>query len=210
MQRSGVLNLATLVLAAALAYSGIHAYDRPTWLLEVAPVLIGLPILYATWKKFPLTSLLYALLFAHALVLILGGMYTYARVPLGFELQHWLGLARNPYDKIGHFMQGLAPAIVAREILIRGQHIAGRKMLAFVVTCIVLAVSATYELIEWAVALLLGQGADEFLGTQGDVWDTQGDMFMALIGSVTALLALSRWHDRQIHTLTSTERAQSA
>lgn len=204
MARSGVLNLVTLVLAAALAYSGIHAHDRPTWFLEVAPVLIGLPILYATWKKFPLTSLLYTLLFAHALVLILGGMYTYARVPLGFELQHWLGLSRNPYDKIGHFMQGFAPAIVAREILIRGQHISGRKMLAFVVVCIVLAISATYELIEWAVALILGQGADEFLGTQGDVWDTQGDMFMALVGSVTALLALSRWHDHQIHTLTST------
>jgi putative membrane protein len=205
MRRSLVLNLATGLLALALVYSGIHAYDRPTWFLEVAPVLIGLPILYATWKKFPLTSLLYALLFAHALVLILGGMYTYARVPLGFELQHWLGLARNPYDKIGHFMQGLAPAIVAREILIRGQHIAGRKMLSFVVVCIVLAISATYELIEWAVALILGQGADEFLGTQGDVWDTQGDMFMALIGSVTALLALSHWHDRQIHTLASTQ-----
>jgi putative membrane protein len=182
-------------------YSGWKAYDRPTWLMEVAPVFIGLPILYATWQRFPLTNLLYALLFVHALVLILGGMYTYARVPLGFEMQQWLGLSRNPYDKIGHFMQGFVPAIVAREILLRGQHVQGHKMLTFVVVCIALAISATYELIEWVAALMLGQGADEFLGTQGDMWDTQSDMFMALVGSITALLALGRWHDRQIRKL---------
>jgi putative membrane protein len=202
-RRSTVLNAATGLLALALVYSGWQAYDRPTWLLEVAPALIGLPLLYATWRRFPLTSLLYALLFAHALVLIMGGMYTYARVPLGFEIQNWLGLSRNPYDKIGHFMQGFAPAVLAREILVRGQHVQGRKMLAFIVVCIVLAISATYELIEWAAALMLGLGADEFLGTQGDPWDTQSDMFMALVGAVTALLTLSRWHDRQIHAIHS-------
>jgi putative membrane protein len=201
LQRSTALNTATALLAFALFYSGWKTHDRPTWLMEVAPIFIGLPILYATWKRFALTNLLYVLLFAHALVLIVGGMYTYARVPLGFELQHWLGLSRNPYDKIGHFMQGFVPALLAREILVRKEHVQGRKMLAFIVVCIALAISATYELIEWAAALMLGQGADDFLGAQGDPWDTQSDMFMALIGSITALLTLRRWHDRQMRKL---------
>ncbi|MGE4356789.1 DUF2238 domain-containing protein, partial [Halothiobacillus sp.] len=127
--------------------------------------------------------------------------YTYAQVPIGFDLQAFFGLQRNPYDKIGHFFQGLVPALVAREILIRGAYVNGRKMLAFIVVCIVLAISATYELIEWAAALAMGQGADEFLGTQGDEWDAQSDMFFALIGGLSALLVFSRWQDRQIKTL---------
>jgi putative membrane protein len=146
---------------------------------------------------------LYIGIFVHAIVLMVGGAYTYARVPLGFELQEWLGLARNPYDKIGHFLQGFVPALAAREILLRGDFVRGARMLAFLVICVVMAISATYELIEWAAALAMGQGADEFLGTQGDVWDTQSDMFCALLGAVAALLLLSRMHDRQIRALQS-------
>lgn len=167
--------------------------------------MIALPVLWATYRRFPLTTLLYVCIFLHALVLMLGGMYTYARVPLGFEIAELLGLSRNPYDKIGHFFQGFVPALVAREILVRGQYVRGKKMLAFVGVCVVLAISATYELIEWGAALALGQGADEFLGTQGDPWDTQSDMFLALIGAVTALLLLSRAHDHQIQYLRSDE-----
>lgn len=169
--------------------------------MEVAPVVIVLPLLWATRHRYPLTRLLYALIFAHALVLILGGAYTYARVPLGFQIQDLFGLARNPYDKIGHFFQGFVPAIAAREILVRGGYVRGRAMLAFVVVCIALAVSATYELVEWGAALALGQGAEEFLGTQGDLWDTQSDMFMALVGAVSSLMLLSRAHDRQLGRL---------
>ena len=183
---------------AALIVSGIQPYDRATWWLEVAPVLIAAPILVITHRRYPLTPLLYALIFAHALVLILGGAYTYARVPLGFWLQDLLALERNPYDRIGHFMQGLVPAMVAREILLRGGFVAGARMVGFLSACVALAVSAVYELIEWGAALALGQGAEEFLGTQGDAWDTQADMFMALVGAVSALLLLSRLHDRQL------------
>ena len=192
---------ATAILAAGLAASGIKPYDRATWLLEVFPVLIALPLMWATWRRFPLTPLLYVLVTLHGLVLMLGGAYTYARVPLGFQIAEAFGWTRNPYDKIGHFFQGFVPALVAREILVRGGHVAGRKMLAFVCICIPLAFSAFYELIEWWAALALGQGADEFLGTQGDPWDTQSDMFMALLGAAAALLALSRLHDRQMERL---------
>lgn len=190
-----------VVVIAALVASGIAPYDRATWLLEVLPVLIALPLLAATRRRFPLTDLLYVLIAAHALVLILGGAHTYARVPLGFWLQDVLALDRNPYDKIGHFMQGFVPAMVAREILVRGRHVAGRAMTAFLCVCIALAISAFYELIEWWVALALGQGADEFLGTQGDPWDTQSDMFFALIGASCALAALGRIHDRRLAAL---------
>ena len=138
----------------------------------------------------------------HALVLIGGGAYTYARVPLGFWLQDMLGTLRNPYDKIGHFMQGFVPTMVAREILLRGDFVRGRRMVGFLCVCVAMAISACYELIEWAAAVALGQGADEFLGTQGDVWDTQSDMLFALLGGIVALLCLSRWHDRQIESLT--------
>jgi len=183
---------------AALIVSGIQPYDRATWWMEVAPVLIAAPILVVTHRRYPLTPLLYALIFVHALVLILGGTHTYARVPLGFWLQDLLALERNPYDRIGHFMQGFVPAMVAREILLRGKFVAGARMVGFLSVCVALAVSAIYELIEWGAALALGQGADEFLGTQGDAWDTQADMFMALVGAVSALLLLSRLHDRQL------------
>ena len=201
--RNALLAGSGLSVLVALIVSGIAPYDRATWLLEVAPVLIATPILLATWQRFPLTTLLYLLIGLHALVLIYGGAYTYARVPLGFWLQDAFELGRNPYDKIGHFMQGFVPALVAREILIRGAYVRGRGMLAFLVICVVLAVSATYELIEWAAALALGQGADEFLGTQGDPWDTQSDMFLALIGAVSALVLFSRRHDREIAELQS-------
>jgi len=201
-RRAYSLAVAAFAAIALLVLSGARPYDRTTWLLEVFPVMIVLPLLWATWRRFPLTTLLYCCIFIHALVLMLGGAYTYARVPLGFQLAEWLDLSRNPYDKIGHFFQGFVPALAAREILVRGSYVRGRKMLAFIVVCIVLAVSAAYELIEWAAALALGQGADEFLGTQGDPWDTQSDMFCALVGAIAALLLLSRAHDRQIARLT--------
>jgi putative membrane protein len=191
----------SIVLIALLALSGARPYDRTTWLLEVFPVVIALPFLWATYRRFPLTTLLYVCIFVHAIVLMTGGAYTYARVPLGFQLAEIFSLSRNPYDKIGHFFQGFVPALVAREILIRGQQVQGRKMLSFIVICIVLAISATYEILEWIAALVLGQGADEFLGTQGDPWDTQSDMLLALIGAVTALLVFARAHDRQIQDL---------
>jgi putative membrane protein len=199
--RRNALILSTLVLLALLAWSGWHPYDRPTWLLEVTPILVALPILWATWNRFPFTTLVYALIFLHAVVLMVGGAYTYARVPLGFALQDWLHLDRNPYDRIGHFFQGFVPALAAREILLRGRYINGKRMLAFLVVCVVMTVSVTYEFVEWGTALIFGQGAEEFLGTQGDPWDTQWDMFMALVGAVTALLLFTRLQDRQIARL---------
>ena len=200
------LVIGSAVLLALLAWSGARPYDRATWAMEVAPVVLVLPLLWATWRRFPLTRLLYACIFVHALVLMLGGAYTYARVPLGFEIAEALGLQRNPYDRIGHFFQGFVPALAAREIIVRGAWVRGRAMLAFLVVCVVLAVSATYEFIEWGAALALGQGADEFLGTQGDPWDTQSDMFAALLGSLAALALLSRLHDRQIERLRAAGR----
>jgi len=188
----------SLVIIAGLVLSGIRPYDRTTWLLEVFPVLVALPLLWATRERFPLTTLLYTLIALHAVVLMVGGAYSYARVPLGFSMQEAFGLSRNPYDKIGHFMQGFVPAILSREILVRGGYVRGRRMLAFICICIPLAFSAFYELVEWWTALSLGQGADEFLGTQGDPWDTQSDMFMALLGAASALIVLSRVHDRQM------------
>jgi putative membrane protein len=169
--------------------------------MEVLPVVVVLPLLWVTHRRYPLTTLLYLGIFVHAIVLMAGGAYTYARVPLGFELQDLLGLHRNPYDKIGHLLQGFVPALAAREILLRGRYVNGARMLAFLVVCVVLAISACYEFAEWAAALAMGQGADEFLGTQGDVWDTQSDMFCALLGAVAALLLLSRLQDRQLQAL---------
>lgn len=186
------------LVTLALVVSGIAPFDRATWLMEVAPVLIALPVLIATRRSYPLTTLLYCLIAAHMLVLIVGGAYTYAHVPLGFWLQDLLGTVRNPYDRIGHFMQGFVPALVAREILLRGAYVRGPRMTGFLSICTAMAISASYELIEWAAALAMGQGADEFLGTQGDVWDTQSDMFMALVGSISAIALLSRLHDRQL------------
>lgn len=196
--RRPALLASAVLLLGLLAWSGVHPYDRTTWALEVFPVVIAMIVLVASYQRFPLTSLLYVCIFLHALVLIGGGAYSYARVPLGFEIADLLHMTRNPYDKIGHFFQGFVPALAAREILIRGGHIKDGRMLNFLVTCVALAISATYEIFEWCAAIVLGQGADEFLGTQGDVWDTQSDMLMALIGAITALLFFARWHDRQI------------
>lgn len=189
-----------LVLLALLA-SAIAPYDRLTWLLEVAPVLIAAPILLLSYRRFPLSSLLYGLICLHALVLILGGAYTYARVPLGFWVQDWLDLSRNPYDKLGHFMQGLVPALLAREILLRRGYLSSKAMTGFLAVCVALAISAVYELIEWWSALALGQGAEEFLGTQGDPWDTQSDIFLALLGALCSTLLLRGWHDRLLAQL---------
>lgn len=191
-----------LLLVGALAWSGQAPYDRGTWLLEVTPVLVALPLLWATRRRYPLTALVYGAIFVHCLILIVGGTYTYARVPLGFNVQELFGLARNPYDKLGHLAQGFVPALVAREILLRGAHVRGRAMLFFVVACIALAISAVYELLEWAAAIALGAGATDFLGTQGDPWDTQSDMLCALLGALAAQLLLARVQDSQLAALT--------
>lgn len=182
----------------ALVVSGIRPYDRLTWGLEIFPVVIAFPLMWATRRRFPLTTLLYVLIALHAVILIVGGAWTYARVPIGFTVQEMFGLDRNPYDKLGHFAQGFVPAMVAREIFRRKRVVNGARWLAFVIVCVVLAVSATYELVEWAAAVALGQGAEEFLGTQGDMWDTQSDMFMALLGAIAALVSLAGLHDRQL------------
>lgn len=204
--RTTWLLLASITTLFLLALSGWSPYDRATWLMEVLPVMIALPLLWATYRGYPLSTLLYICIFLHAAVLMLGGAYTYARVPLGFHLQEFFQLGRNPYDKIGHFFQGFVPALIAREILLRGNYVRGLRMLAFLVVCVVLAISATYEFIEWGAALALGQGADEFLGTQGDPWDTQSDMFLALIGAVCALAFLSRIHNRQLQRIATAAR----
>jgi putative membrane protein len=192
-----------LALALALlALSGVAPYDRTTWVLEVFPILIAAPLLALTARRFPLTPLAYRLIFVHACILMLGGHYTYARVPLGFWLQDALHLARNPYDRLGHLAQGFVPAIVAREILLRRSPLVPGKWLLVLVTAVCLAVSACYELVEWWAAVAGGSAADAFLGTQGDVWDTQWDMFMALVGAVSAQLLLAGEHDREVARLT--------
>jgi putative membrane protein len=190
-----------LLAGAALVVSGWRPYDRVTWVLEVFPILLGVPVLLATWRRFPLTPLVYRLLFLHALILMAGGHYTYARVPLGFWVENVLGLARNNYDRLGHFAQGFVPAILAREVLLRRTPLRRGGWLFFLVTSVCLAISASYEFVEWWSAVLGGSAADDFLGTQGDVWDTQWDMFIALIGAVTAQLTLARVHDRELARL---------
>jgi len=188
-----------LVLTIALvALSGIGAHDRLTWMLEVAPIFIGAPILVLTYRGFPLTPLLYRLLLVHALILMVGGHYTYAEVPMGFWVRDAFGLARNHYDRLGHLAQGFVPAILAREILLRRSPLRRGGWLFFLVTCVCLAVSACYEFIEWWAAALTGDTATAFLGTQGDPWDTQWDMFLALVGAVVSQLTLGRYHDRQL------------
>ena len=201
MNRETLLVVAGGVLVLLLGASGFRPYDRLTWVLEVFPVLVVLPVLFLTYRRFPLTTLLYGLVFVHAVILMAGGHYTYARVPLGDLIERTFGLHRNPYDKIGHFAQGFVPAIAAREILVRGRYIRTPKMLAFVVISIVLAISAAYELFEWGSAVALGKGAEDFLGTQGDPFDTQSDMLFALLGGGTALIGLSAAHDRQMTDL---------
>lgn len=187
---------------SGLLLSGRSPYERGTWLMEVMPCLVLMPILWLTRKRFVFTPLVYALITLHGLILMLGGAYTYARVPLGFWLQDWFDFSRNNYDKIGHFAQGFVPAFVAREMLVRIYDIRTKGLLAFLCISVCLAISALYELIEWWAALLLGSGADEFLGTQGYVWDTQSDMFLALIGACIAML-FAAWHDRAMHKLQS-------
>jgi putative membrane protein len=195
------LRVYSAALIALLAVSAWRPHDLATWAMEVAPVVVVLPLLWATRGRFPLTPLLYALIFVHAAVLVLGGHYTYARVPLGFWMQEAFGLARNPYDGIGHFMQGFVPAIAARELLLRHTGLQRGAWLFAVVVLTCLGISAIYELIEWGAAVAIGQGADEFLGTQGDAWDTQKDMALAGVGALAAQLALARWHDRQLARL---------
>lgn len=198
-QPSPALPLGLLALTVLLLIvSGIGPYERVTWWMEVAPVLIAAPLLIATWWRMPLTPLVYALIAFHAAVLMLGGHYTYARVPLGFWVQDALDLSRNHYDRFGHLVQGFVPAIIARELLLRRTPLRPGGWLFTLVTAVCLAISALYELVEWAAAELMGQGADEFLGTQGDGFDTQKDMFCAWIGAMAAQWLLARWHDRQL------------
>lgn len=191
----------SVALVGLLAWSGWHPYEAGTWVMEVAPVFMVLPVLWFSHGRLPLTPLLYALIFAHACVLMLGGHYTYARVPLGEWAREAFHFQRNHYDRLGHLMQGIVPAIAARELLLRHTGLQRGGWLFTVVMAVALAVSALYELIEWGAAVALGAGADEFLATQGDPWDTQKDMLMAGIGALLAQLTLSRWHDRQIARL---------
>lgn len=185
----------------ALVLSGIQPYDRLTWFLETVWIMIGVPIILLTWKRFPLTTLLCCLLAVHALILIVGGHWTYARTPTGNWLRDVFDLSRNPWDRVGHFAQGFVPAILVREILVRTSPLRGSRWLAPLVVCACLAFSAFFELIEWWSALIGGAAADDFLATQGDVWDTQWDMFLALCGAIISLLVLSRVHDRQLSKL---------
>jgi putative membrane protein len=202
MPRHPKFPLALLALvAAALAVSAIAPTDRLTWWLEVIPVLIGAPLLIFTARRFPLTNLLYVLIACHALLLILGAHYTYAQVPLGEWARDTFGFMRNPYDRLGHLAQGFVPAIIAREILLRKAVVARGAWLFFIVTSICLAFSAAFELFEWLTAVIGGGSADAYLATQGDEWDTQWDMFCALIGATVSVLVLSRVHDRQMARL---------
>lgn len=190
-----VLGLCVLGL---LVLSGVHPYERGTWLMEIAPILIAAPILVWSWYRFPLTTLLYVLIAIHGVILIVGGAYTYARVPAGFWVQGVLDLARNPYDKLGHFAQGFVPALIAREVFVRNRIVRPGGWTAVLSMAVALSVSLLYELIEWGAAVALGQGADAFLGTQGDPWDTQSDMGMAALGAFLALLCCARIHNRQL------------
>jgi putative membrane protein len=202
MARNQVLPLALLaVVVVALAVSAISPTDRLTWWLEALPVLVGAPLLMLTARRFPLTHLLYVLIACHALVLILGAHYTYAKVPLGNWARDTFGLMRNPYDRLGHLAQGFVPAIIAREILLRKSPLTRGGWLFFIVMSICVAFSACFELFEWLTATIGGGSADAYLATQGDEWDTQWDMFCALCGALIAQLALSAAHDRALARL---------
>lgn len=200
-RRQGELFGLLIGTGLALLASAIEPTDWLTWWMEVLPVLIGVPVLFATYARFPFTMIAYRLVFVHALVLIFGGHYTYADVPPGFWLQDVLDLSRNHYDRFAHFVQGFVPAIVAREILIRRSPLRPGAWLFFLVTTTCLALSAFYELIEWWAAMIWGATAEAFLGTQGDVWDTQWDMFFALVGAITSLTVLGGFHDRALARL---------
>ena len=191
-------NLWLMIFFATLIWSGINPKDYLTWCLEVFPAVLGFLVLLATRVRFPLTPLAYTLILLHCIILMVGGHYTYAEVPLFDWLGDWFGMERNNYDKVGHFAQGFVPAIIAREILVRKQIVSGKGWLAFILVSVCLAISAFYELVEWWVALLTGESAEAFLGTQGYIWDTQSDMMYALAGAIMALLLLSKWHDRQL------------
>jgi len=186
------------VFMLVFVWSAIRPADTLTWILEVAPAVIGLVVLLATRKNFPLTGLVYSLILVHCIILMVGAHYTYAEVPLFDWIQDVFGQARNNYDKLGHFAQGFIPAMVAREVLIRKDVITGRAWLNFLVVCFCLALSAAYELIEWAVVEMTGGSAEAFLGTQGYIWDTQSDMAFALTGAIAALVLLGKLHDRQL------------
>ena len=192
------------IFLLVLTWSAIEPADRLTWWMEVIPAILGLGVLLMTRQRFPLTGLVYFLILIHAVILMVGGHYTYAEVPIGDWLRDLTGGERNNYDKLGHLAQGFVPVMIAREIMIRNKIVAVRGWLTFLLLCIVLALSAFYELIEWWAALLSAEAADAFLGTQGYVWDTQSDMLWALSGAVLALLTLSGWQDRQISSMTST------
>ncbi|KLU63859.1 inner membrane protein YjdF [Desulfosporosinus acididurans] len=184
-----------LISLSALIWSAINPKDLFTWFLEVAPAIIGLAVIVIIYPRFRLTNLVYVLILLHSLILVIGGHYTYAEMPLFNWLRDHFHLARNYYDRLGHLAQGFVPAIISREILLRKSPIRRGKLLSFLVVCICLAISASYELIEWGVAEATGSAADAFLGTQGDVWDTQWDMFFALCGSVFSLVTLRKFHD---------------
>ena len=187
-----------VILAGVFIWSAIETRDRPTWYLEVFPVIIGVIVLAATYNSFRLTSLIYILILLHCIVLLVGGHYTYAEVPLFNDMKSIFGSERNNYDKVGHIVQGFVPAMIARELIIRLEIIRGRHWRNFFIICFVLALSAFYELLEWWVALFSEQAAEAFLGTQGYEWDTQSDMGYALIGAIAALMLLSKLHDRQL------------
>lgn len=184
-----------------LAWSAIGPHDYETWALETFPVFLAIPILFLTFRRFPLTPLAYTLIAIHAAILIVGGHYTYANVPIGDWFKDTFHLSRNHYDRLGHLAQGFVPAIIAREVLIRNTPLKKNLWLAFLVLCVCMAISSTYELVEWAVAELDSAGSQEFLGTQGDVWDTQKDMAFCGVGALAALLTLSRFHDAQLARL---------
>ncbi|MCG3169449.1 MAG: Inner membrane protein YjdF [Pseudomonadales bacterium] len=200
MTTAGNIELRLLLgmTVALLAITGLRPFDQLTWFLEVFPVLVAIAVLAATRKSFPLTRLLYWLIFVHALILMVGGHYTYARVPLGFWVQELFDLGRNHYDRLGHVAQGFVPAMIAREVLLRRSPLVRGKWLFFLVLCVCAFVTVVYEFIEWWVALIAEGASIEFLGTQGDVWDTHWDMFLALCGALGAQLLLARVHDRQL------------
>lgn len=197
-QKNILLGILLALIIFFLGWSGYNPKDRVTWLLEVAPVMIGLVVMFWTRQSFPLTNLLYILITIHCVILCVGGRYTYAEVPVGFWVSDLFGWTRNHYDRLGHLAQGFVPAILAREILIRHQVVKNSKWLILFTTCICLSFSAFYEFIEWWTALISGEGATAFLGTQGDIWDTQWDMFLALVGAISAQIILSRAHDKQL------------
>jgi putative membrane protein len=190
-----------IAMFLVLIWSVFYPHNIFVWSLEVAPIFIALPILVFTYPKFPLSNLLYLLILIHAVILMVGGHYTYAEVPMFNWLRDEFDLSRNYYDRVGHFAQGFVPAMVAREVLIRNQVVSSRRWLFFIVCCICLSISACYEFVEWWVAVAIGTDADSFLATQGDIWDTQWDMFIALIGAITAQLSLSKIHDISMHKL---------